>query len=107
VSSRLPVGPDLGFHRKRAKDLKRALAAGDESAARRVASFALTTFHDCNFDRTTFSNVSLAGARFDNVNLADVRIGDAHVTGMTIYGIEVQPLLHKELERRAKAQKPT
>ena len=62
------------------------------------STFALTTFHDCNFGQTTFSNVNLAGARFDNVNLADVRIGDAHVTGMTIYGIEVQPLLRKELD---------
>ena len=35
MAARLPLDPNLGFYRKRAKELKRALAARDESAARR------------------------------------------------------------------------
>jgi uncharacterized protein YjbI with pentapeptide repeats len=43
----------------------------------------------------------LAGVRIDNANLSGARIDNAFIKGMTIYGIEIEPLLVKERERRA------
>ena len=48
-----------------------------------------------------FSDVNLTGARIDNVNLSGASIDNAFIKGMTIYGIEIEPLLTKEIRQRA------
>jgi len=63
------------------------------------------SFHDCNLADVVFSDINLSGARIDNVNLSGVRVDNAFIKGMTIYGIEIEPLLAKELERRAAREK--
>lgn len=70
----------------------------------RNCSFENANFHDATLANAVFSDVNLSGALFDNVNLAGVRIDNANTRGLTIYGIEVGPLLDQELERRAKAK---
>lgn len=97
---------DAGAHDAsgRARALARATARTGEDASGRLyrgSSFARSLFHDCSFAATTFSNVDLAGAWFENVNLRDARIANANVSGMTVFGIEIEPLLRKELERKA------
>jgi uncharacterized protein YjbI with pentapeptide repeats len=52
-----------------------------------------------------FKDVDLSGARLSMVNLTGVRIDAAWIGGLTIYGIEVQPLLARERERRAAEEK--
>jgi uncharacterized protein YjbI with pentapeptide repeats len=69
----------------------------------RNCSFENANFHDSTLAGAIFSDINLSGARFDNVNLSGVRIDNAYIAGMTIYGIEVGPLLDAELERRAKS----
>jgi ankyrin repeat protein len=85
----------------------RALVAADpvrdrqlRGAVYRNCSFQICNFHDVNLSDAVFSDVNLAGARFDNVNLGNARIDRAHIRGLTIYGIEVEPLLLRELEKR-------
>ncbi len=73
------------------------------AAVYRNCNFATSNFHDVNLADATFSDVNLAGARFDNVNLGDVSIDHAHIRGLKIYGIEVEPLLVRELEKRRAA----
>ncbi len=72
----------------------------------RDCSFDTALFHDCNFKDTVLSNVNLSGAKLVNVNLSGARIEDAFIKGLTIYGIEVEPLLAQELRRRAAGEKP-
>lgn len=55
---------------------------------------------DVNLGHATLANVTLKGVRFDNVNLSGARIDNAFIRGMTIFGVEVEPLLTKELARR-------
>jgi ankyrin repeat protein len=64
------------------------------------ASFERTIFNDVNLGHATLANVNLKGVRFDNVNLSDARIDNAVIRGMTIFGVEVAPLITKELARR-------
>jgi uncharacterized protein YjbI with pentapeptide repeats len=64
-----------------------------------------SSFHDCNLADAVFSDINLSGARIENVNLSGVQIDKAFIKGMTIYGIEIEPLLSKELERHAARQK--
>lgn len=71
----------------------------------RDCSFETGLFHDCNFKDTVLSNINLSGAKLVNVNLSGARIEDAFIKGLTIYGIEVEPLLAQELQRRAAGQK--
>jgi ankyrin repeat protein len=52
-----------------------------------------TVFHDSNLGGSTFSDVNLFGARFDNVNLGEVHIQDAHIAGLTIWGVDIMPLV--------------
>jgi ankyrin repeat protein len=63
------------------------------------------SFHDCNLADVVFSDINLSGARIYNVNLSGARIDNAFIKGLTVYGIEIEPLLRKELERRAARQK--
>jgi len=72
----------------------------------RNCSFEAAQFHDCSLKDVVLSNINLSGATIDNVNLSGASIDHAFIRGLTIYGIEVEPLLVKELERRA-AQKQT
>ena len=51
--------------------------------------------------RTTFYNVNLSGSQLGNVSLAGARIDSGNITGLTIYGIEVEPFLIAELDKRA------
>lgn len=68
----------------------------------RGCSFHTANFHDCTLENATFSNVNMCGVRVDNVNLSGARIDNAFIRGLTIYGIEVEPLLMRELELRSK-----
>ena len=85
-----------------AKPQERQAFAG---ALYRSCSFERVNFHDCNLKNAVFSDVNLAGVCLDNVNLSGARIDKAWITGLTIYGIEVAPLLEKERARRAAARK--
>jgi uncharacterized protein YjbI with pentapeptide repeats len=57
-------------------------------------------FDDANLAGSLFSNVSLRDARFTDVNLAGVSIDNANITGLTIFGYDVQELIRAELARR-------
>jgi ankyrin repeat protein len=72
----------------------------------RDCSFETALFHDCNLKDTVLSNINLSGAKLVNVNLSDARIEDAFIKGLTIYGVEVEPLLAQELQRRAAGKRP-
>jgi ankyrin repeat protein len=64
-------------------------------------NFQLANFNDCKLENATFSNVNLSGIQINNANLKGAHIDFALIDGMTIYGIEIQPLVAKEMERRA------
>lgn len=94
------------------KGLARALIDGRSQDNRdlsrtlyRNCNLQKSSFHDCNLADAVFSDINLAGARIENVNLSGVQIDKAFIKGMTIYGIELEPLLSKELERRAARQR--
>lgn len=54
---------------------------------------ARSRFDDINLSEATFSNVDLHGARFTNINLADATIDDARITGLTIFGHDIETLI--------------
>jgi ankyrin repeat protein len=90
------------------KGQARALIAGTTQDNRdlsktlyRNCNLRTASFHDCNMTDVVFSNINLSGARIDNVNLSGARIDNAFIKGLTIYGIEVEPLLTKEIRQRA------
>lgn len=78
---------------------------------RRRENLAGTVFRNCTFDRanfhdssladTVFADIDLSGAHFHNVNLSNVRIESAFIRNLTIWGIDVVPLLEAEQRRRA------
>jgi ankyrin repeat protein len=72
-----------------------------DGAVFKRCSFQVVNFHDCTLKDATFSNVNLSGIRIDHANLTGAHIDNAGIDGMKIYGIEILPLLTKELERRA------
>ncbi len=82
-----------------------------EAEPQRGKSFAGAVYRNCSFDRANFQScslenvifrdVDLSGANISMVNLTRVTIEAAWIDGMTIYGIEVAPLLKQERERRA------
>ncbi|HEY4160275.1 MAG TPA: ankyrin repeat domain-containing protein, partial [Polyangiaceae bacterium] len=94
----------------RAHALVHGVRCSDEDLSERVyrnCALKRTNFHDCNLEDSTFSNVNLAGVRIDNVNLSGASIDNAFITGLTIYGIDVEPLLRRELTRRAARKRET
>jgi ankyrin repeat protein len=86
----------------------RALVSAEPQQRRNLArtvfrdcSFDTAHFHDCNLKHATLSNINLSDAIFDNVNLSGATIDNASIKGLKIYGIDVEPLLVKELEKRS------
>jgi ankyrin repeat protein len=83
-----------------------------EGSRREGEAFGGTLFQHCTFDRanfhatsladTVFSDIDLSRARFNNVNLSGVVIESAFIRNLTIWGIDVVPLLLRERERRAR-----
>jgi ankyrin repeat protein len=71
----------------------------------RDCSFEAVNFNDCSLKDVVLSNIDLSGATLDNVNLSGAKIDNAYIQGLSIYGIEVAPLLVRELERRAARKK--
>lgn len=57
-------------------------------------------FRDVDCSGATFSHVSFAGARFMDASFAGADIDTGTLSGLTIWGIEVVPLLRAELARR-------
>ena len=86
------------------KGQARALIDGTRQDNRDLSK---TLYRNCNLQSASFqanavfSDINLAGALIENVNLSGARVDKAFIKGMTIYGIEIEPLLVKELERRA------
>jgi ankyrin repeat protein len=76
-----------------------------EHAVYRNCTFDNASFHDCSLENVVFSDVDLSGAHFRMINLTNARIDAAWINGLTIYGIEVAPLLAEERRRRAAAKK--
>jgi ankyrin repeat protein len=63
MDARLPQNPNLGFYRKSAKELKRAIAAGDPAAAARLVK----------------SHPRFSGAKQTSVLGAEIALGDAQL----------------------------
>jgi ankyrin repeat protein len=59
-----------------------------------------SVFRDVDCTGATFSHVSFAGARFMDASFAGADIDTGTLSGLTIWGIEVVPLLRAELARR-------
>jgi hypothetical protein len=90
----------------------RALVEGEPQRGQRFertvfrnCTFDRANFHDCSLENVIFSDVDLSGARFRMINLSNVHIDSAWINGLTIYGIEVAPLLAAEQRRRAAEKK--
>ncbi len=62
-------------------------------------SLANARFDDVSFAGATFREVDFGGARMIGVQLENVVI-DGDVTGLVINGVEVEPLIEAELDRR-------
>ncbi len=59
-------------------------------------------FENDDLSGSSFSNVSLAHVSFSNVNLTGATIDDAEITGLRIFGHDIQELIRAELNRRRK-----
>jgi hypothetical protein len=57
-------------------------------------------FRDVSLTGARFEDVNLAGARLRNVSLANVEIRDADLRGLKIFGVEIEPLIEAEFDRR-------
>ena len=66
----------------------------------RRSSFRAAAFYDVDLANTTFYDVNLSRAWIGYVTLAGARIESGQIQGLTIWGVEVEPLLLRELERR-------
>jgi ankyrin repeat protein len=85
----------------------RALVEAEPQRGRNLAravfrncNFDAANFQSCSFEKTVFQDVDLSGVRIHFANLAGVRIDAASISGMTIWGIELEPLLAAERRRR-------
>ncbi|GAA4606813.1 hypothetical protein BJY16_006017 [Actinoplanes octamycinicus] len=59
----------------------------------------MTEFINQDLSGARFRNVDLSGAQIRGVVLADAEI-DGYITGLTVNGIEIEPLVEAELNRR-------
>jgi ankyrin repeat protein len=90
----------------------RALAETEPQRGRNVARAVFrnctldnANFQSCSFENVVFHDVDLSGVQISYANLAGVRIGECSIKGLVIWGIEVEPLLAKEQQRRRAAKK--
>ena len=70
----------------------------------RNCSFDNANFQSCSFEGVVLHDVDLSGMRISFANLKNVSIGECGISGLTIWGIEVEPLLAEEQRRRASAK---
>jgi ankyrin repeat protein len=71
----------------------------------RNCTFDNANFQSCSFEGVVLHDVDLSGMRISFANLKGVSIGECGISGMTIWGIEVEPLLAQEQRRRAAEKK--
>jgi hypothetical protein len=62
------------------------------------------SFNDVNLGAASFDNVNLRDASIRDANLANLHIENANIAGLVIFGIRVDVLIERELDRRDPAR---